>query len=72
MHKKIIRNIFCRLFIATIIFLISFIFIKNTINVNAEVGMRMEAKKLCNAVIDDNFTDDTILVTLNKNESSKI
>ena len=70
-NNKIFHSIYHKLFIIILFLLLGFIFINSYTHVNANTGTQDETKKICNARIDDNFTDDTILITLTKSKSLK-
>ncbi|MCM1131138.1 MAG: S8 family serine peptidase [Roseburia sp.] len=60
-----------KIFIVVILFILVFSFTNRFIKVYANTDSQNEAKKICNATVEDNFTDDTILVTLTKSASLK-
>lgn len=70
-NNKKFNKIHRKISILIVLIFLSLFFISNSINVNANANTSEVVKQICNATIDDNFADDTILVTLTQSESLK-
>lgn len=68
---KYFNRIYHKITIFVLTILVGLFFVNNIIIVNAYTINFEETKQICNATINDNFVDDSILVTLTNSESLK-
>ncbi|MDE6656284.1 MAG: S8 family serine peptidase, partial [Anaeroplasmataceae bacterium] len=69
--NKMFPQMYKKIFIVVLFLILGFSYTNHSIKVDANTNSQNEEKKICDATIADNFTDDTILVTLTKSASLK-